>query len=212
MHNRGRIITKLYPSITLTFDIRSFTHQPHHHLPHISNQHHKPLISINPKPRSLQTREMAAAPPAEFDASRSPKKRTDSQGQQDQDQNQKGRFDLLSPSSSAPLDKILWSLTVPLHITHASQPTTPPFITSVPRFGYLALLLPRLAAYYGADSPCSSFHYEGVQLRNLAVGLLADLYQPPSLPWKLTVGDGPEWDIRDTFMNSTKEVRLFHLI
>ncbi|KAK4214744.1 autophagy protein Apg5-domain-containing protein [Rhypophila decipiens] len=114
-----------------------------------------------------------------------------------------GRFDL-GPSSSAPLDKVLWGLQVPLHITHVSQPTTPPFITSVPRFGYLALLLSRLAAYYGVDSPCSSFHHEGVQLRNLAVGLLVDLYQPP-LPWRLTVGDGPEWDIGDTFMNSAKE-------
>jgi len=102
------------------------------------------------------------------------------------------------------LDKTLWRLHIPLHITHVSQPTAP-FITSVPRFGYLALLLPRLTTYYG--SPCSSFHHEGVQLRNLAVGLLVDLYQP-SLPWKLAVGDGPEWDIGDTFMNSAKEVCL----
>ncbi|KAK3328521.1 autophagy protein Apg5-domain-containing protein [Cercophora scortea] len=95
----------------------------------------------------------------------------------------------------------LWNLQVPLFITHTSQPTAP-FITSVPRFGYLALLLPRLEAYYG--TPCSSFHHEQVQLRNLAVGLLVDLYQP-TLPWHLVVGDGPEWDIADTFMNSAKE-------
>ncbi|KAM7199514.1 Autophagy protein Apg5 domain containing protein [Naviculisporaceae sp. PSN 640] len=139
-----------------------------------------------------------AGPPSPFSNPRNLKKPTE-------EKDHKGRFDLLSPSSTAPLDKILWSLQVPLHITHVSQPTTAPFITSVPRFGYLALLLPRLAAYYGADSPCSSFHYEGVQLRNLAVGLLVDLYQPPSLPWRLTVGDGPEWDIGDTFMNSAKE-------
>jgi autophagy-related protein 5 len=86
-----------------------------------------------------------------------------------------------------------------------SQPatTTPPFIVSVPRFSYLAFLLPRLTAYYGL--PCSSFHHEEIQLRNLPVGLLVDLYQPPSLPWHLVVGDGPEWDIADTFTNSAKE-------
>ncbi|KAK3325157.1 autophagy protein Apg5-domain-containing protein [Apodospora peruviana] len=99
------------------------------------------------------------------------------------------------------IPQTLWGLRIPLFITHTSQPTNP-FITSVPRFGYLALLLPRLNLFYNA--PCSSFHHEGVQLRNLAVGLLADLYQP-SLPWKLVVGDGPEWDIGDTFMNSAKE-------
>lgn len=159
---------------------------------------------------------MASAPPAESPSpiaspggsSSSSRRRSSSHHSQGQGPGRgqgQGRFEL-DPSSSAPLDKILWSLQVPLHITHVSQPTTAPFITSVPRFGYLALLLPRLAAYYGVESPCSSFHYEGVQLRNLAVGLLVDLYQP-SLPWKLTVGDGPEWDIGDTFMNSAKEVR-----
>jgi autophagy-related protein 5 len=92
---------------------------------------------------------------------------------------------------------------VPLFITHASRPDAIPFIVSVPRFSYLALLLPRLTAYYGA--PCSSFHHEDILLRNLAVGLLVDLYQPASLPWRLVVGDGPEWDIADTFTNSAKE-------
>jgi autophagy-related protein 5 len=91
---------------------------------------------------------------------------------------------------------------VPLYITHATRPACP-FIVSVPRFSYLALLLPRLAAYYGV--PCSSFHHEEIQLRNLAVGLLVDLYQPATLPWRLVVGDGPEWDIADTFTNSAKE-------
>ncbi|KAL2023111.1 hypothetical protein VTK56DRAFT_3717 [Thermocarpiscus australiensis] len=100
------------------------------------------------------------------------------------------------------LPHALWSLQVPLYITHASQPAANPFIVSVPRFSYLALLLPRLTAYYGA--PCSSFHHEEVQLRNLAVGLLVDLYRPP-LPWRLVVADGPEWDIGDTFTNSAKE-------
>jgi autophagy-related protein 5 len=90
---------------------------------------------------------------------------------------------------------------VPLYITHTSQPANP-FIVTVPRFSYLALLLPRLTAYYGMS--CSSFHHEEIQLRNLAAGLLVDLYQP-SLPWRLVVGDGPEWDIADTFTNSAKE-------
>lgn len=91
---------------------------------------------------------------------------------------------------------------MPLYITHASK-STDPFIVSVPRFSYLALLVPRLTAYYGL--PCSSFHHEEIQLRNLAVGLLVDLYQPASLPWRLVVSDGPEWDIADTFTNSAKE-------
>jgi autophagy-related protein 5 len=90
-----------------------------------------------------------------------------------------------------------------LYITHASRPDSAPFITSIPRFSYLALLLPRLAAFFG--SSCSSFHHEEIQLRNLAVGLLVDLYQP-ELPWRLVVGDGPEWDIGDTFLNGVKEV------
>lgn len=104
--------------------------------------------------------------------------------------------------ASTSLPRILWSLQVPLYITHASKPTDP-FIVSVPRFSYLALLVPRLTAYYGL--PCSSFHHEEIQLRNLAVGLLVDLYQPASLPWRLVVSDGPEWDIADTFTNSAKE-------
>ncbi|KAK4131210.1 hypothetical protein BT67DRAFT_444977 [Trichocladium antarcticum] len=105
------------------------------------------------------------------------------------------------PDAATPLLQTLWSLQVPLYITHTAQPANP-FVVSVPRFGYLALLLPRLAAYYGM--PCSSFHHEEIQLRNLAAGLLADLYQP-ALPWRLVVGDGPEWDIADTFTNAAKE-------
>jgi autophagy-related protein 5 len=106
------------------------------------------------------------------------------------------------PSSSIP--QALWDLQIPLYITHASMPNTP-FVTLVPRFSYLSLLLPRLSAYFGL--PCSSFHHEDVLLRNLAVGLLVDLYQP-TLPWRLTVTDGLSWDIGDTFLNSAKEVRL----
>ncbi|KAL7896540.1 autophagy protein Apg5 domain-containing protein [Trichoderma sp. SZMC 28014] len=103
-----------------------------------------------------------------------------------------------APSSIA---QALWASQIPLHITHRSSPTTP-FITGVPRFSYLSLLLPRLSAFF--DAPCSSFHFEDVQLRNLAVGLLADLYAP-SLPWRLVVDDGVAWDIGDTFLNSVKE-------
>ncbi|OAA76966.1 autophagy protein 5 [Akanthomyces lecanii RCEF 1005] len=102
---------------------------------------------------------------------------------------------------SAPIPQALWDARIPLHITHASAPTAP-FITSIPRFSYLALLLPRLSAFFG--TPCSSFHFEHVLLRNLAVGLLVDLYQPP-LPWRLVVNDGVSWDISDTFLNAAKE-------
>lgn len=103
---------------------------------------------------------------------------------------------------TAPLAQTLWDARIPLHITHASSPAIP-FITSIPRFSYLALLLPRLSAFF--DTGCSSFHFEDVQLRNLAAGLLADLYQP-TLPWRLTVNDGVGWDISDTFLNCVKEV------
>lgn len=101
------------------------------------------------------------------------------------------------------ISQSLWNARVPLHITYASSPEgAAPFIVSVPRFSYLALLLPRLSGFFG--TPCSSFHFENVQLRNLAVGLLLDLYQP-SLPWRLTVNDGVAWDIGDTFINCVKE-------
>ena len=109
--------------------------------------------------------------------------------------------------SSAPaIPQALWAQRIPLVITHSSAPATQ-FVTSVPRFSYLALLLPRLGVYFRL--PCSSFHHEEVLLRNLAVGLLVDLYQP-TLPWKLTVSDGVGWDIADTFLNSVKEVGLSH--
>ncbi|KAK7969065.1 hypothetical protein PG996_002495 [Apiospora saccharicola] len=104
-------------------------------------------------------------------------------------------------SSSTLIPQALWDLQIPVYITHATAPNAP-FVTAVPRFSYLSLLLPRLAAYFGL--PCSSFHYEDVLLRNLAAGLLVDLYQP-TLPWRLTVGAGESWDIGDTFLNSAKE-------
>lgn len=105
-------------------------------------------------------------------------------------------------TSSPSIPQTLWNLRVPLFITHKDQPTSP-FVTSVPRFSYLAQLLPRLSSFFGI--PCSSFHHEEVQLRNLAAGLLVDLYQP-QLPWRLEVGAGAEWDIGDTFLNGVKEV------
>lgn len=104
-------------------------------------------------------------------------------------------------SFSHTIPQALWNARIPLHITHTSSPATP-LIVSFPRFSYLSLLLPRLSAFFG--TPCSSFHFEGVQLRNLAVGLLVDLYQP-TLPWRLTVSEGLGWDISDTFLNSAKE-------
>lgn len=104
--------------------------------------------------------------------------------------------------AGAGIPQTLWDLRVPLYITRRAAPSAP-FITSVPRFSYLAQLLPRLSSFFG--SPCSSFHHEEVQMRNLTVGLLVDLYQP-QLPWKLQVGDGDEWDIGDTFLNGVKEV------
>ncbi|KAL1901975.1 Autophagy protein 5 [Sporothrix stenoceras] len=151
--------------------------------------------------------------------------------------------------SSAPaltsLARALWQRRVPLIITHAALGSPddgeaavaggggsgvggkdgetkklPPFYaTSVPRFGYLAQLLPRLAAFFGR--PCSSFHYEDVPLRNLPVGLLLDLYRPVTLqadaagqpeaigghmtPWRLVVADGENWHLADTFLNGAKE-------
>ena len=43
------------------------------------------------------------------------------------------------------------------------------------------------------------------------MGLLFDLYQP-ELPWRLELGDGPLFDIHDTYINSVKEVRLSDLL
>ncbi|RYO91690.1 hypothetical protein DL764_008251 [Monosporascus ibericus] len=108
----------------------------------------------------------------------------------------------MGSKAASAVPQTLWDLQVPLLITHAGTPNAAPFVTLVPRFGYLALLLPRLSAYFGL--PCSSFHHEDVLLRNLAVGLLVDLYRP-TLPWRLTVGGGTSWDIGDTFLNSAKE-------
>ncbi|PMD25305.1 hypothetical protein NA56DRAFT_642336 [Hyaloscypha hepaticicola] len=93
----------------------------------------------------------------------------------------------------------IWDSTIPLQLTHPSSPI--PYLIQVPRLSYLPLLLPRLTLFFG---PASSFSYEGILLKNLPVGLLCDLYQPP-LPWRLVLGDGPLFDIHDTFINSVKE-------
>ncbi|ROT41341.1 autophagy protein [Sodiomyces alkalinus F11] len=127
-------------------------------------------------------------------------------------------------TSTSIIPEALWAQQVPLHITHPDHPNTP-FVTSLPRFSYLPLLLPRLNAFFGrgrhSSSPAvhlSSFHYrddesstgpstagsDDVLLRNLPLGLLVDLYRP-SLPWRLTVRDGPGWDVADTFLNAAKE-------
>lgn len=97
----------------------------------------------------------------------------------------------------------IWDSAIPLHITHASSAI--PYILSAPRLSYLPLLLPRLTTFFGI--PFSSFSYQGILLKNLPVGLLFDLYQP-ELPWRLELGDGPLFDIHDTFVNSVKEVRV----
>jgi autophagy-related protein 5 len=96
----------------------------------------------------------------------------------------------------------IWSSTVPLWIDHPDA--TLPYIVNVPRLSYLPLLLPRLRSIFGSGT---SFVHEGITLTNLPVGLLYDLYQP-ELPWKLTLADGYEYHMHDTFMNSVKEVGL----
>ncbi|OHE91476.1 autophagy protein Apg5 [Colletotrichum orchidophilum] len=101
----------------------------------------------------------------------------------------------------ASIPQTLWSAQIPLHVIHPSNPNTP-LVTSLPRFSYLALLVPRCSAFF--RTPVSAFHHEDLLLRNLPLGLLVDLYQP-SLPWRLTVSDGDSWDIGDTFLNCVKE-------
>lgn len=96
----------------------------------------------------------------------------------------------------------LWGATIPLHISYPSNPT--PYLVHLPRLSYLALLLPQLSTFFG---PASSIHHENIPLPNLPVGLLHDLYLP-ELPWRLSLGDGPLFDVHDAFMNSVKEVRM----
>ena len=108
---------------------------------------------------------------------------------------------LSSPRISNPaMQSAIWSSTIPLNITHPSSDT--PYLVAVHRLSYLPLLLPRLTSFFG---PASSFSYQDILLKNLPVGLLYDLYQP-DLPWRLELGDGPLFDIHDTYINSVKEV------
>lgn len=129
-------------------------------------------------------------------------------GQQHQQQQQQpaDREAAAAAGAGGSIPQTLWDLRVPVVVRHRAAPAgAAPLVASVPRLAYLAQLLPRASAFFGA--PCSSFHHEEVQLRNLAAGLLVDLYRP-ALPWALEVGEGDEWDIRDTFLNGVKEVSL----
>ncbi|TLS25725.1 hypothetical protein PpBr36_07600, partial [Pyricularia pennisetigena] len=109
-----------------------------------------------------------------------------------------------SPPTTASIPRSLWRLTIPLYITHPSLPNTP-FITSLPRLSYLSLLLPRIRAFLPPSIPApTSFQHEGIALRALPLGLLVDLYQP-ALPWRLTVDQGDDWHVGDTFLNGVKE-------
>jgi autophagy-related protein 5 len=117
------------------------------------------------------------------------------------------------------IPSLLWQSTLPVLITHPSLPDHEPYLISVPRLSYLPLLLPRLNAFFGV--PATSFHLEdddgdgkgkdaeGIQMKNLPVGLLYDLYNPKDgaaeLPWRLRLGMGPLFDVGDTFVNSVKE-------
>jgi autophagy-related protein 5 len=115
---------------------------------------------------------------------------------------------------TTPLTTQIWTSTIPLHLTLAPSlhpPSGPPlpFFLHVPRISYLPLLLPRLSAFFGVT--LSSFTYEGIELRLLPAGLLADLYAP-ELPWRIEVGNSwgvGERGVADGFMNSVKEVRCW---
>lgn len=115
---------------------------------------------------------------------------------------------------TTPLTTQIWDSTLSLFLTlapslHPPSGPPPPLILHIPRLSYLPLLLPRLSTFFHV--PLSSFTYEGIELRFLPAGLLADLYAP-ELPWKIEVGDGwgvGEQGVADGFMNSVKEVRCF---
>jgi hypothetical protein len=107
---------------------------------------------------------------------------------------------LVHASPPCAMQSLIWASTIPLYITHPSS--TIPYVIHAPRLSYLPLLLPRLTSFFG---PASSFSHEGILLKNLPIGLLYDLYRP-ELPWRLELGDGPLFDVHDTFMNSVKEV------
>src|SRR5438045_6340718 len=101
------------------------------------------------------------------------------------------------------LQKVIWNSTIPLSITVPNDPEGCPYLVNVPRLSYLAFLLPRLNSFFNNRANC--FTYEDIPLKNLPVGLLFDLYNPP-LPWKLEIRPGPPIFMHDTFINSVKEV------
>lgn len=111
------------------------------------------------------------------------------------------RFSLFTFIFILDMQAQIWASTIPLYFIHPES--TIPYVVHASRLSYLPLLLPQLTSFFG---PVSSFAHEGILLKNLPIGLLYDLYQP-ELPWRLTLGDGPLFDIHDTFMNSVKEVR-----
>lgn len=100
----------------------------------------------------------------------------------------------------------IWASSIPLHLIHPSSET--PYLIQIPRLSYLPLLLPRLTTFFG---PVTSFSYQDILLKNLPIGLLYDLYQP-DLPWRLELGNGPLFDIHDTYINSVKEVGILSLV
>jgi hypothetical protein len=101
------------------------------------------------------------------------------------------------------VQKVVWNSTIPLSITIQNDPECCPYLVNVPRLSYLAFLLPRLNSFFNDDANC--FTHEDIPLKNLPVGLLVDLYNPP-LPWKLEVRPGPLMFMHDTFINCVKEV------
>lgn len=97
----------------------------------------------------------------------------------------------------------IWASTLPLHITSPNNPT--PYLINFPRQSYLSLLLPRLSVLY--DGRVNTFQYESILLKNLPLGLLYDLYGG-ELPWKLEVVEGPDYKVRDAWLNSLKEAEF----
>ncbi|KHJ34702.1 putative atg5 protein [Erysiphe necator] len=116
------------------------------------------------------------------------------------------------------MQSFIWGSTIPLCIRHDTSAI--PYLVNVPRNSYLPLLLPRLNSFFrhnfggrGVKEDANvnnkfvnatSFSYDGILLKNLPVGLLYDLYQP-LLPWQLSLGNGPLYEMHDTFINSVKE-------
>ncbi|RKF60752.1 Autophagy protein 5 [Erysiphe neolycopersici] len=116
------------------------------------------------------------------------------------------------------MQSFIWGSTIPICFRHDSSSI--PYLVKVPRVSYLPLLLPRLNSFFSCSLgsnkvkedagvndgivSATSFSYEGILLKNLPVGLLYDLYQP-QLPWQISLGHGPLYEMHDTFINSVKE-------